>query len=77
MDLVEVLQGATCRVNPPPSGTLLTQGKHQGLSKRNLKCDSKQEQVWGEELGRMGSGGAAIFAVLASQPPPPFGSGGD
>lgn len=52
MDMVEVLQVATRRVNPPPSGTLLTQkrqyaslqeGKHQGLSERNTKCDSKQD----------------------------------
>lgn len=50
MDMVEVLQVATCRVNPPPSGTLIDSeeavcqsSRGEGLSKRNIKCDSKQD----------------------------------
>lgn len=52
MDMVEVLQVATRRVNPPPPGALLTlkrqyaslqEGKHLRLSKRSIKCDSKQD----------------------------------
>lgn len=75
MDMVEVPHMATCRVSPPPSGTFVDSEEAACQPSRTRVCHREIQSgpqsrmgVWGEEPGRVGSGQAAIFAALASQP---------
>lgn len=75
MDTVEVPHVATCRVSPPPSGPFVDSEEAACQPSRTRVCHREirsmpqsRMRVWGEEPRRVGSGQAAIFAALASQP---------